>query len=361
MGSTRSFSPRPTRWCRPARISSARAPASHRGSCGMRPNGAASLGFHLRHVAGSLDRLLTYARGAQLDDRQHAALKREAEPGTPPDGIETLLEQARSAIDAAIAQLAATRREDLLQPRTVGRAALPSTVLGLLFHAAEHTTRHVGQAITTAKIVSRERRVNAIRSLCLTGLLAALIRLPRQRAGTRGSGSRRAAAHARGTPRGRLALHRQLCELPRSIGARQRSRPAAPSRHLRAQPPLRRRLRARRPPGRRRTPLALRQHAPAAAGRLRALRKIIAYVRWAQREVGSMMGVAGEWRRRSGVRTKIALGPPRRTPVGGHANSVSRDADRSPRPRRRAQRETIRPSVSSAVSTAVARIAECAR
>ena len=120
----------------------------------LQPNGAASLGFHLRHVAGSLDRLLTYARGAQLDDRQHTALKREAEPGTPPDGIETLLGHARRAIDVAMEQLAATRREDLLQPRTVGRAALPSTVLGLLFHAAEHTTRHVGQAITTAKIVT---------------------------------------------------------------------------------------------------------------------------------------------------------------------------------------------------------------
>jgi len=123
----------------------------------IRPNGAASLGFHLRHVAGSLDRLLTYARGAQLDDRQHAALKREAEPGTPPDEVAPLLEQAREAIDTALAQLRATRREELLEPRAVGRKALPSTVLGLLFHAAEHTTRHVGQAITTAKIVTADR------------------------------------------------------------------------------------------------------------------------------------------------------------------------------------------------------------
>jgi uncharacterized damage-inducible protein DinB len=121
-----------------------------------RPNGAASLGFHLRHVAGSLDRLLTYARGAQLDDRQQAALKREAEPGTPPDGAATLVEQARRAIDAALAQLRATRREELLEPRAVGRAQLPSNVLGLLVHAAEHASRHVGQAITTAKIVAAD-------------------------------------------------------------------------------------------------------------------------------------------------------------------------------------------------------------
>jgi uncharacterized damage-inducible protein DinB len=122
----------------------------------LQPNGAASLGFHLRHVAGSLDRLLTYARGSQLDERQHAALKRETEPGTPPEEISTLVEQAKNAIDVALAQLRATRREELLQPRAVGRAGLPSTVLGLLFHAAEHTTRHVGQAITTARIVTTD-------------------------------------------------------------------------------------------------------------------------------------------------------------------------------------------------------------
>ena len=122
----------------------------------LQPNGAASLGFHLRHVAGSLDRLLTYARGSQLDERQHAALKRETDPGTPPDELSTLIEQAKTAIDTALAQLRSTRREELLQPRAVGRAGLPSTVLGLLFHAAEHTTRHVGQAITTARIVAAD-------------------------------------------------------------------------------------------------------------------------------------------------------------------------------------------------------------
>jgi hypothetical protein len=119
-----------------------------------RPNGAASLGYHLRHVAGSLDRLLTYARGAQLDDRQQAALKIEMEPGNPPDDVTSVAAQARGTIDSALAQIRATRREELLEPRAVGRKALPSTVLGLLFHAAEHTTRHVGQAITTAKIIS---------------------------------------------------------------------------------------------------------------------------------------------------------------------------------------------------------------
>ena len=122
----------------------------------MRPNGAASLGYHLRHLAGSLDRLLTYARGSQLDDRQQAALKMEIELGNPLDDATKVADHARRAIDGALAQIRATRREELLEPRAVGRKGLPSTVLGLLVHAAEHTTRHVGQAITTAKIVSRK-------------------------------------------------------------------------------------------------------------------------------------------------------------------------------------------------------------
>jgi uncharacterized damage-inducible protein DinB len=123
-----------------------------------RPNGAASLGFHLRHVAGSIDRLLTYARGGALDDRQQATLHAEAEPGTPPASVESLVAGARTAIDEALRVVRSTPRDSLLRPRSVGRARLPSTVIGLLFHIAEHTQRHVGQIVTTAKIVRGENR-----------------------------------------------------------------------------------------------------------------------------------------------------------------------------------------------------------
>ena len=122
-----------------------------------RPNGVASLGYHLRHAAGSLDRLLTYARGQQLNERQLAELKSEVEPAIPPQDAASLAVHLQAAIDAALAQLRATRRDELLEARAVGRAQLPSTVLGLLFHAAEHTTRHVGQAITTAKLIAGDR------------------------------------------------------------------------------------------------------------------------------------------------------------------------------------------------------------
>lgn len=117
-----------------------------------RPGDAASIGFHLRHLAGSTDRLLTYARGERLNDGQRKALAAEASPAEQPSGPE-LIEGWRSAVDAALAQLAATPEASLAGARAVGRAQLPSTVLGLLFHAAEHASRHTGQVVTTAKIV----------------------------------------------------------------------------------------------------------------------------------------------------------------------------------------------------------------
>jgi hypothetical protein len=118
-----------------------------------RAGGAAPVGFHLRHIAGSTDRLLTYARGAQLDEGQRAALQVEQLPGDPPEPPDQVFDRAITAIDTALDVIRRTPRDALLEPREVGQGRLPSNVLGLLFHIAEHTTRHVGQAITTAKVV----------------------------------------------------------------------------------------------------------------------------------------------------------------------------------------------------------------
>jgi uncharacterized damage-inducible protein DinB len=116
----------------------------------LRPGGAASAGFHLQHLAGSLDRLFTYARGAALDDRQREELRAE---GTPASAA-ALVDRALQTIDRALDQLRATSRDTVFETRAVGRAKLPATVIGLLSHGAEHTTRHVGQLITTLKVVS---------------------------------------------------------------------------------------------------------------------------------------------------------------------------------------------------------------
>lgn len=118
-----------------------------------RPGGVAPLGFHLCHLAGATDRLLTYARGESLSESQRAALLRErtieeARPSVA-ELIATLKETMRRGID----QLTATEESTLQQPRAVGRAQAASTVLGLLFHAADHAARHAGQVVTTSKLV----------------------------------------------------------------------------------------------------------------------------------------------------------------------------------------------------------------
>ena len=119
-----------------------------------RPAGVASVGFHLRHIVGSLDRLLTYARGAQLDRQQMVALRAEGDAGSPPAPAAGLVRAAQSAIDGAGDILRAPPDAGLLRARSVGRASLPSNLLGLLFHAAEHTHRLTGQLVTTVKIVT---------------------------------------------------------------------------------------------------------------------------------------------------------------------------------------------------------------
>ncbi len=118
-----------------------------------RPGGVASLGFHARHLVGSLDRLLTYARGEALSDAQHEALRREGEPGDPPGSADALATAVARAIDVAVAEIRASPIDALFEPRAVGRAKLPTTVFGLIVHAAEHSSRHAGQMITTSRLV----------------------------------------------------------------------------------------------------------------------------------------------------------------------------------------------------------------
>jgi len=119
-----------------------------------RPGGAASIGFHIRHTAGALDRLLTYARGEALRPPQLLFLADEGTAGDPPVALSTLVIGVNAVIDRSLAQLRDVDPDRLLDAREVGRGRLPSTVLGLLVHAAEHSTRHMGQAITTARILA---------------------------------------------------------------------------------------------------------------------------------------------------------------------------------------------------------------
>jgi uncharacterized damage-inducible protein DinB len=114
--------------------------------------GAATIGFHLRHMARSLDRLLTYARGEPLSEAQRSALAAEKERAPEADRDEVLGE-LRQVVDRALDQLRSTREEGLDEHRAVGRAGAPSSVRGLLHHAGEHTARHAGQVSTTVGIL----------------------------------------------------------------------------------------------------------------------------------------------------------------------------------------------------------------
>jgi uncharacterized damage-inducible protein DinB len=121
------------------------------GQLNERPGGMASVAFHLRHISRSLDRLLSYAEGRQLTPEQLEALESEAD-------IDASHEKVFVELDAALLRseerVRALATGDMETPRAVGKKKTPSTLGGLLVHVAEHTQRHVGQAITTAKIVS---------------------------------------------------------------------------------------------------------------------------------------------------------------------------------------------------------------
>jgi uncharacterized damage-inducible protein DinB len=119
-----------------------------------RPDGIAPVAFHMRHIARSIDRLLSYAEGKRLDDSQIAALKSELDVNATRAELFAELDLALGRAAVRIRQFDANR---LQEPRPVGTKLLPTTVGGLLVHVADHTQRHVGQAITTAKILAARR------------------------------------------------------------------------------------------------------------------------------------------------------------------------------------------------------------
>ena len=119
-----------------------------------KPAGAASPGFHLQHLSGVLNRLFTYAKGQMLTPEQLQSLNEE---GIKKHSItlEELIKNFSQQVDESIEQLKLTEEKTLNDFRGVGRAQLPSTVLGLLTHAAEHTMRHVGQLLVTVKVLKQ--------------------------------------------------------------------------------------------------------------------------------------------------------------------------------------------------------------
>lgn len=129
------------KWCRPLTEEQLKA----------RPHGLPPVAFHLRHIARSMDRLLTYAEGRQLGEAQVAALKSEMDAE---DCGDRLFAELESTFARSAERVRALASADLSAERVVGKKQLPTTLGGLLVHVADHTQRHVGQAITTAKVVA---------------------------------------------------------------------------------------------------------------------------------------------------------------------------------------------------------------
>jgi hypothetical protein len=117
------------------------------------PGGITPIGFHVVHMAGSTDRLMTYARGEALSEAQKAAAGAEKQLTTTRPAIASAVELWRGACDRAMDQMRSTSDTELAKPIAIGRAQLPSTVIGAIFHAAEHAARHAGQVVTTSKLL----------------------------------------------------------------------------------------------------------------------------------------------------------------------------------------------------------------
>ncbi len=114
--------------------------------------GRASVGFHMNHLTGVLDRLLTYAAGNSLSEEQFNFLKNESVFNLDAE-VDELQERFSNKVDEALSYFKTLTEADLKERRTVGRKELPTTVLGLLFHAAEHSQRHIGQLLVTVSVL----------------------------------------------------------------------------------------------------------------------------------------------------------------------------------------------------------------
>ena len=122
-----------------------------------RPLGLPSVGFHLRHIARSVDRILTYAEGGQLTAEQLAALKTELDGEGKLEPLAILLAEVEVSFNDAADRIRVLATADLKTPRFVGRKQLPTSIGGAMIHVADHTQRHTGQVVTTAKVIKALR------------------------------------------------------------------------------------------------------------------------------------------------------------------------------------------------------------
>jgi len=117
------------------------------------PGGAASVGFHILHLAGATDRLVAYAFGEELTEAQRDELRAERDLAEPKPVLSRLVANLTTKIDSVLMRLTSVAEANLATPRTLGRAQLPTTMYGLLAHCGDHSQRHTGQIVTTVKFL----------------------------------------------------------------------------------------------------------------------------------------------------------------------------------------------------------------
>lgn len=127
------------------------------GEVNAQPLGLSSIAFLLRHIAGSTDRILTYAEGGQLSAEQLATLKAEQGGEGNQEPLAALLSEVEIAFTDAAERIRVLATADLETPRAVGRKQMPTSIGGAMIHVADHTQRHVGQVVTTAKVLKALR------------------------------------------------------------------------------------------------------------------------------------------------------------------------------------------------------------
>jgi len=129
-----------------------------------KPGGVASPAFHLQHLTGVLDRLFTYAKEHVLTDEQLYSLSIEGDKEKTPFDLSAMLESFHKQVDLCINELKKTNVDMLTNRREIGRKKIPTTLIGLYFHAAEHTMRHIGQLLVTARIIKSSGYMNSKRN-----------------------------------------------------------------------------------------------------------------------------------------------------------------------------------------------------
>lgn len=122
-----------------------------------KPAGVASPAFHLQHIAGVIDRLFTYARKELLTEDQMHSLSLEGNREKTLLSMHQLIIQLDKQIDVDIEELKKVKEDSLTEVRGVGRKQIPTTLIGLYFHAAEHSMRHIGQLLVTVRVLKAEK------------------------------------------------------------------------------------------------------------------------------------------------------------------------------------------------------------